>query len=287
MNILKQRQIGIAICAAWYACIVSPLIGASPIDQVETDQAIEQVRQGGNLARADLVRNLIELKSRNASGVSKLGCLQDLIRLGAAVLETRDVAIDTNANVSAWPNFDARAFGAEQPVFAGTNPESIQDAKVREAYKRALISHHETLAKYSAERKKTEVADEALRASRKLMLELGTEDAKEHARRTLSGLTARLWITEHINRTLFPVSHKATDDAQPAGLLDKDVPNPKATAALQVREQPSSSRQAVETNDSIVGVQETIPTSLFAWVIAAILAAIALRWLIPRRTRKK
>ncbi len=178
-------------------------VEATPaISQADIEQAIIDLQAGSDLARADLVCNLIELGNRRADEVAKIQSLDSLIRLGAAVLKTRDRSIDTNAKVGIWPTFDALAHRAKFPIFAGTDPASITDANLRRAYEGALTRHKETLARFSTEKQKDEAASEAIAACKRLLTEMNTPKAEEQVRRSLAKLADDPWLAARVTTEL-------------------------------------------------------------------------------------
>lgn len=183
--------------------LVSSGHSASPIEQDEIDLAIRELREGGDVKRGDLVRNLIELKCRHADQDTKLQSLESLIKLGAAVLSTRDRSIDTDARLGIWPAFDAQAHGSKYPIFAGTNPDAITEPNVREAYRKALSTHQETLVRFNEEKRKTEIATESLLAAKRLMEQMNSQQAMTRVKQALASLADDHWISEFARRTIF------------------------------------------------------------------------------------
>ena len=262
------------------------LVGASyvnaapPIEQAEIEQAITDLQGGSDLARADLVRNLIELGNRQADEVAKIKSLDSFIRLGAAVLRTRDRRIDTNAKVGIWPAFDALAHGAKFPIFAGTDPTSITDANLRKAYEGALARHKETLASFSMERQKDETASEALAACKRLLMEMNTPKADEQVKQSLAKLADDPWLAARVTTALYPPAESKSEEAQPTpNGSDASSLNPPSSV------QPPAPKKMTETKPILPTPSEE-PASSTPWsIIVVLIAAVCgLLWLLLKRS---
>jgi len=257
-------------------------VEATPaISQADIEQAIIDLQAGSDLARADLVCNLIELGTRRADEVAKIQSLDSLIRLGAAVLKTRDRSIDTNAKVGIWPTFDALAHGAKFPIFVGTDPASITDANLRRAYEGALTRHKETLARFSTEKQKDEAASEALAACKRLLTEMNTPKAEEQVRRSLAKLADDPWLAARVTTALYPPAESKTEEAQP-------TPHGRDTSPLNPPPliQPPTIKKATETKLTASTPSEE-PTSSTSWSIIGvfIVAATGLLWLLVKKRK--
>ena len=259
--------------------ISSSVEAASPIDQAEIEQAITDLKAGSDLARADLVRNLIELGNRRADEAAKIQSLDSFIRLGAAVLKTRDRSIDTNAKVGIWPAFDALSHGAKFPVFAGTDPASITDANLRKAYEDALNRHKETLASFSKERQKDEAASEALTACKRLLMEMNTPKADEQVKQSLAKLADDPWLAARVTAAIYPPEESRSSKAMPTpdGRDASPLNHPPAV-------QTSAPKKSAEAK-LLTSSQSKEPASSNPWsiIVALIVAACGLLWLLLKR----
>ncbi len=193
----------------------------------DTHEAIEQVRKGGNLSRARLTRAVIELQCKNASYEVKLEGLEALIQIGAAVLETRNFAIDISSNIGRLPEFDALALGAKYQFYPGMDYEAIEEPKIREAYKDALAKHQFRLALVSPELDKNECALEILRAAKHFLNDLNSERAVEHAKLAISKLTSQVSVTTIVSDFIFPPTPSSAGKKDHTG-ANPDTNQPKS-----------------------------------------------------------
>lgn len=251
------------------------LIKAAPlIDASEIEQAITSLQNGGDLGRADLVRNLIELENRHADEPSKIQSLDSLIRIGAAVLSTRNRSVDTKAKIGIWPAFDALAHGAKFPIFAGTDPASITDARLRKAYEVALTQHKETLAVFSQEKQKDAVASESFAACKRLLDEIKSPRAVEQVKQSLAKLANDPWLADSITTSIFPPESKAeptsSDQLKPA-----NASNDAASLNLPPVVQPPSLKKVPEAKTNSTTLIEESPLST-PWGIIVVLIVAAL-----------
>ena len=254
---------------------------ASPIGQADIEQAITDLQAGSDLARADLVRNLIELGNRRADEATRIQSLDSFIRLGAAVLKTRDRSIDTNAKVGIWPTFDALAHGAKFPVFAGTDPASITDANLRKAYEDALTRHKETLASFSKERQKDEAASEALAACKRLLMEINAPKADERVKQSLAKLADDPWLAARVTAALYPPAESKPEEAQP--IPDGRDASPLNHPPAVQTPAPKKSAEAKPLTSS--PGEEPVSSTPWSVVAVLIIAATGLLWLLVKNRK--
>lgn len=260
------------------------LMGLSVVDansltsQADVEQAIIDLQADGDLARADLVRNLIELRNRRADDATKIQSLDSFIRLGVAILQTKDRSIDTNAKVGIWPSFDALAHGAKFPIFAGTDPASINDENLRNAYKDALIRHKEKLAKFSKEKRKDESASEAFAACKRLLLEMDTPEAHEQVRQSLAKLADDPWLKACITTALYPSVESKSEEVQP-------IHNGRSAASINppTSVQPPIPKDAQDEKLTSSPSEESSSSTPWSIIVVLIVAATGLLWLLLKR----
>jgi hypothetical protein len=269
--------------SAMFLTAPSQLKAEPPIDGSEIEQAITNLQSGGDLARADLVRNLIELGNRRADEPSKIQSIDSLIRLGAAVLSTRNRSVDTDAKIGIWPAFDAVAHGAKFPIFAGTDPASITDASLRKTYESALTQHKETLAVFSQEKQKDAMASESFAACKRLLDEIKSPRAVEQVKQSLAKLANDPWLADRITASIFPPESKAepTSSDQPkpatAGNDAASLNPPPSVQSPAPKKEPEA--KPIATTPS----EESASSTPWSIVVVLIVAATGLLWLLLKR----
>lgn len=268
---------------AFFTLIASPCVlrtfaqDASPFGQEALDRAFADLR-AGNLSGAGNIRALIELRCARAEDEVKLQGLESLIQLAAAVLATRDRTIDTTVNLGLWPEFDAQAYGHKLPIFAGTNPDTIEDAKVRDALKIALSKRLDAVTKLSGEKDKVEAVEGFLLAAKNLMEQINSPEAVARVNQVLSKLSADPWIGDIARRGIFP--------SQPADSLKDGPPQPSApapritnnTATPPITQTVSSDHKASEAKQPGINKESS---SSWSWSVLGglMVAAASLLWL--------
>jgi hypothetical protein len=282
---MRTSNILLLFLASCAMLLETPLqIKAAPlIDASEVEQAITNLQNGGDLARSDLVRNLIELENRHADEPSKIRSLDSLIRLGAAVLSTRNRSVDTKSKIGIWPAFDALAYGAKFPIFAGTDPASITDARLRKAYEVALTKHKETLAVFSQEKQKDAVASESFAACKRLLNEIKSPRAVEQVKQSLAKLANDPWLADSITASIFPPESKAeptsSDQLKPANASnDAASLNPHP-----VVQSPSLKKVPEAKTNSTTPSEEPASSTPLSVIVVMIVAVTGLLWQLLKR----
>jgi hypothetical protein len=148
----------------------------------------------------------IENDLREGPEANKLPGILQALKLAAFIYRTRDVSVPIERMIGRWPDFDATKLGGK-PIFAGTDPQSITDPRVRATYEQALADHEKFLGRVSVEMYKLQEGDYCAGAALRVV-ESSANPAvlKEAVAKQIASLPDAPWIRERLTRVVLPVT---------------------------------------------------------------------------------
>ncbi|MFZ2639759.1 MAG: hypothetical protein WA117_02140 [Verrucomicrobiia bacterium] len=295
MYSLKAVRLTRLLCLTAKICVVfaTSLPLCAQLSSERFDELLKLYQKG---ERKDLHSLLIavsgmESYAERGGDTSKQLAITQAINLAATVLDTRDVTVPVDRLISRYPEYDGKDFSDKKLLFAGADPESIEDPVVRSRYKSALAEREKLIARVNHEREKEATANYALEfVQRMIETSRDKETAAKTASNAIESLSAAAWIKDYEKAKVFPP--KTADDSRteivtPVKVAPPQVPVPKRTSAAPTQLSPKKMQQKP--------IQEELPISaprqpssisvgrLVAGVIAVLCLFGFLIWFLRRK----
>lgn len=206
----RSRRLPLVVMCAACLFVASPGVAADAGITPEGTKAgtnafttlLEDLRKGrdphdGSLSAIGWVG-----RSRRSGDSARADASVKCVQLAAAILSTRDVGVDVDQKVALWPEFRGRMSDGN-PIFAGTDPDSIGDRAVREAYREALYAHQEMLKQLNRERKKKAESDYCIRrACESLSAATDREFAERAVKKGIADLPDAAWVKDYLSAAI-------------------------------------------------------------------------------------
>lgn len=141
----------------WHVLVWVMTLGTGRLEaQLSTEDMstlFRGLKNGGDPHELSVAMSGIESGLREGPEANKLPGVLLALDMAASIYRTRDVSVSVDRIVGRWPDFDATKSGGKT-IFAGVDPLSIEDPKIRAAYEKTLVDHEKTLNKVAAELRK-------------------------------------------------------------------------------------------------------------------------------------
>lgn len=163
-----------------------------------------QFKRDGDPHAISLAMHIVEMDIRRSDEKTKLAGIQQALDFASAIYETRDLNVSLDKIIGRLPDFDATKYGSK-PLFAGTDPRSIKDPILREAYEKALADHEVLLGKVVAEKYKMQEGDYCAEvAARTLLTSDDQAVLSSQVKEYITSMPAAPWIKKHLFDIVFP-----------------------------------------------------------------------------------
>ena len=193
----SRKMILAIICLNAVSCLFGQLTQET---YSNTYQSLLVNRNPHDLTRALF---LVEGRAGKANDEVKSVFISQIIKLTAVALSKRDLTISENSRLPLWPDYSGTEYGGN-PLYAGVDPRSIEDPRIRDAYSKKLAEHQAKLRAQDVELNIISECNYCFRiASRVIELGQNKDKLRSEAEAAISLLQGDQWIKDKIRHGLF------------------------------------------------------------------------------------
>jgi hypothetical protein len=259
-------------------------------------QLSERIRRGGNPHEGAISMSFRESDVRKLDDTAKTAAAREGVQLAAAIMSTRDPAIDVKRYPGRAPPFDYAKYGIA-PFLNVVEPSLIKDPAVRAAYSEALEKHEKLLMLWGKEGRKQQEADYCMGCVRDIIAGATQKEVvAKAAMDSIAALQDADWIKDYLRATLLPppkeqiapVAPPSPARPAPAGVPTLAVAPPLPAMPVARVEPPAKGVSPVADNPV-----PAVPTSghgnrwMLIGLIAACLGIAGIVWAFYKRRRPR
>jgi hypothetical protein len=243
----------------------------------------------GSVSEVTAVISGIEGAARSGSESEKMTSINQSIELATAIFSTVDRTVPLPGTVLRTPNLESLGPQGKR-IFAGSDPEAIEDPALRAAYKKLIQENNELMVKVGVEREKYDAAGYTLKAASRI-IETSSDRPKllKSVLIHIEAMSAAPWAKERILSELIPdYVAKASPELPPVNNSPKKsteliAERPIEQSLSKISHQPPTGEQApalaVTNQYSKVALE---PRLIWPW-IAVCAALMIVAWGIFKR----
>ncbi len=206
-------RVSIVLAAVIWA-LAGPVSAYAQIPGQQFESLVQKIRQGGNPHEAVIALRPPAIHLLAWSEIARFVYVQQASVLAAEIYATRDLSVDAEQEVRAWPKFDAKALGGAA-IIRGTEPAAVTDPVIRAAYEKAVAEHRAAMKVISREQRKLQEGDFCTHAGQSVIsYRWHVSVYGKGMRNYLSGLAYPSWIKDRLIRNILPWPQRFDLDAE-------------------------------------------------------------------------